>query len=64
MKGQLLLALIFHTNVSTVVSYVLKGKKIAESYSKSPDINSWGAPVLLKAEIPLRTDHGKSHHHH
>ena len=40
-------------------STLLTGKKIAESYSKSPDINSWGAPVLLKAEIPLRMDHGE-----
>ncbi|XP_074595619.1 protein O-linked-mannose beta-1,2-N-acetylglucosaminyltransferase 1-like isoform X2 [Brevipalpus obovatus] len=29
------------------------GKLIAESYSKSPEFNSWGAPVVLRAEFPL-----------
>ncbi|GAB6028767.1 hypothetical protein CHUAL_004583 [Chamberlinius hualienensis] len=29
------------------------GKMFGESYSKSPEFNTWGAPVLLKAEVPL-----------
>lgn len=24
-----------------------------ESYSKSPEFNAWGAPVLLQANVPL-----------
>ena len=32
---------------------------VGESYSKSPDVASWGAPVLLKAEIPFRSLSGK-----
>jgi beta-1,2-N-acetylglucosaminyltransferase len=31
------------------------GKVLGESYSKSPEFNSWGAPVLLRVEIPLTT---------
>lgn len=29
------------------------GKVLAEGYSKSPEFNSWGAPVVLKLEVPL-----------
>uniref|UniRef100_T1IT97 Protein O-linked-mannose beta-1,2-N-acetylglucosaminyltransferase n=1 Tax=Strigamia maritima TaxID=126957 RepID=T1IT97_STRMM len=29
------------------------GKMFGESYSKSPDVNTWGGPLLLKAEAPL-----------
>ena len=29
------------------------GKMFGESYSKSPEFNSWGAPVVLRVEIPL-----------
>ncbi|XP_076347188.1 protein O-linked-mannose beta-1,2-N-acetylglucosaminyltransferase 1-like [Tachypleus tridentatus] len=29
------------------------GKMFGESYSKSPEFNSWGAPVLLRVEVPL-----------
>lgn len=29
------------------------GKMYGETYSKSPEFNSWGAPVLLKVEVPL-----------
>lgn len=29
------------------------GKVLGESYSKSPEFNSWGAPVVLRVEIPL-----------
>ncbi|XP_064477377.1 protein O-linked-mannose beta-1,2-N-acetylglucosaminyltransferase 1-like isoform X1 [Ornithodoros turicata] len=29
------------------------GKMFGESYSKSPEFNSWGAPVVLKVEVPL-----------
>ncbi|XP_013781473.2 protein O-linked-mannose beta-1,2-N-acetylglucosaminyltransferase 1-like [Limulus polyphemus] len=29
------------------------GKIFGESYSKSPEFNSWGAPVLLRVEVPL-----------
>ena len=39
--------------------FSISGDKIAESYSKSPDLASWGAPVILKAEIPLKTLEGK-----
>ena len=39
--------------------FYFSGDKIAESYSKSPDLASWGAPVILKAEIPLKTLEGK-----
>ena len=38
--------------------FSVSGDKIAESYSKSPDLASWGAPVILKAEIPLKTQEG------
>lgn len=31
-----------------------KGDKLlAEGYSKSPQFNSWGAPVVMKFEVPL-----------
>ena len=29
------------------------GKLLGEGYSKSPEFNSWGAPVVLKVELPL-----------
>ncbi|XP_035219578.1 protein O-linked-mannose beta-1,2-N-acetylglucosaminyltransferase 1-like [Stegodyphus dumicola] len=29
------------------------GKLYGENYSKSPEFNSWGAPVLLRVEVPL-----------
>ncbi|XP_054162791.1 protein O-linked-mannose beta-1,2-N-acetylglucosaminyltransferase 1-like isoform X2 [Oppia nitens] len=29
------------------------GKMLAESYSRSPEFNSWGAPVVLRVEIGL-----------
>lgn len=29
------------------------GKMYGELYSKSPEFNSWGAPVLLRVEVPL-----------
>lgn len=29
------------------------GKMLAENYSKSPEFNSWGAPVILKVDVPL-----------
>lgn len=32
---------------------VKKGKLFGESFSKSQNFNSWGAPVLLRAEVPL-----------
>ncbi|CAH1773117.1 unnamed protein product [Owenia fusiformis] len=30
------------------------GAKLGESHSKSADLQSWGSPILLKADIPLR----------
>jgi hypothetical protein len=31
-----------------------KGAKMfGESYSKSTDFNTWGAPVVLRTEVPL-----------
>ncbi|GFR06941.1 protein O-linked-mannose beta-1,2-N-acetylglucosaminyltransferase 1 [Trichonephila clavata] len=32
---------------------MLRGKLYGENYSKSPEFNSWGAPVLLRVEVPL-----------
>ncbi|KAG8186088.1 hypothetical protein JTE90_003171 [Oedothorax gibbosus] len=29
------------------------GRLYGENYSKSPEFNSWGAPVLLRVEVPL-----------
>ena len=29
------------------------GRLHGESFSKSPDFNSWGAAVALRAEVPL-----------
>lgn len=29
------------------------GKLLGEVYSKSPEFNSWGAPVVLKVDLPL-----------
>lgn len=29
------------------------GKVYGEQYSKSPEFNSWGAPLVLKVEVPL-----------
>ncbi|XP_022239615.1 protein O-linked-mannose beta-1,2-N-acetylglucosaminyltransferase 1-like isoform X2 [Limulus polyphemus] len=29
------------------------GKMYGESYSKSPEFNTWGAPVFLRVEVPL-----------
>lgn len=29
------------------------GKMFGESYSKSPEFNAWGAPVVLRADVPL-----------
>ncbi|RWS14828.1 hypothetical protein B4U79_10427 [Dinothrombium tinctorium] len=31
------------------------GKMFGESYSKSPEFNSWGAPVVLRVDVPLVT---------
>jgi beta-1,2-N-acetylglucosaminyltransferase len=31
------------------------GKLLAESYSRSPEFNSWGAPVVLRVDIGLST---------
>ena len=32
---------------------VKKGRTHGESFSKSPEFNSWGSPVVLRAEVPL-----------
>ena len=33
---------------------IKKGKEAqGESFSRSPEFNSWGAPVVLRAEVPL-----------
>lgn len=42
-----------------LVICVISGDRIGEAYNKSPDLASWGAPVLLKAEIPLRSQEGQ-----
>lgn len=39
---------------------VFPGKRVAEQHNKSPDLPSWGAPVLLKAEIPLKSLEGEN----
>ena len=37
-----------------------KGAKMfGESYSKSTDFNTWGAPVVLRTEVPLVTIEGR-----
>ena len=37
-----------------------KGAKVfGESYSKSTDFNTWGAPVVLQTEVPLITIEGR-----
>ena len=35
------------------------GPKLAEGINKSPDLSSWGTPLLLKAEIPMKSAEGK-----
>ena len=32
---------------------------LAEHFSKSADFNSWGSPVVLRAEVPLVTVQGR-----
>jgi len=38
---------------------LIKSSSLGEQTSKSPDFNSWGAPVLLRAEVPLVSVEGK-----
>lgn len=38
------------------------GSKLAEEHSKSPDLASWGAPVLLRTEVQLKTVEGLCHY--
>ncbi|GIZ02489.1 protein O-linked-mannose beta-1,2-N-acetylglucosaminyltransferase 1 [Caerostris extrusa] len=43
---------IYHSSVAKTF-IILLGKLYGENYSKSPEFNSWGAPVLLRVEVPL-----------
>ena len=36
-----------------LLATVRRGRLHGESFSKSPDFNSWGAAVALRAEVPL-----------
>ncbi len=36
----------------------LPGSRQAETFSKSPDLASWGAPVVLQADISLANPEG------
>lgn len=42
----------FHC-LQCIFIYFFIGKLYGENYSKSPEFNSWGAPVLLRVEVPL-----------
>ena len=43
------------------VALFIAGPKLAEQHSKSPDLASWGTPVIVKTEIQLRLQEGMMH---